>query len=138
MEVIADPTQEEAPQVIVSVQLPDTPSCTATARVVDDHVLLILGEETSHLASHQNLVDEFQEGFLLDLGVGEDERNLLALQASHLVQGFEILEQVGLVVLLRDCNLERERSDDVRGESGQRLLTGAADTNQQGAASLHA
>ena len=138
VKVIAHPRHEEAPQVIVAVQLTRAFLLVRATSVVDDHVLFILGEETRHLASHQNLVDVLQEGFLLDLGVGEDERNLLALQTRHLVQSLEILEQVRLVVSLRDLNLERKRSGDVRGEPGQRLLSRAPHADEQRAATLHA
>mmetsp|Transcript_7377 Transcript_7377/g.32658 ORF Transcript_7377/g.32658 Transcript_7377/m.32658 type:complete len:813 (-) Transcript_7377:1941-4379(-) len=138
VEVVPHPTQEELVEVLPRVGHVGALTLGHGSHVVDDHVELILGEETRHLASHQNLVDELEEGFLLDLGVGEDERNLLALQTRHLVQRLEILEQRALVVLLRDCNLERERSDDVRGQSGQRLLTRPSHAHQQRATSVHA
>ena len=138
VEVVPHPTQEELVEVLPRVGHVGALTLGHGSHVVDDHVELVLGEETRHLASHQNLVDELEEGFLLDLGVGEDERNLLALQTRHLVQRLEILEQRALVVLLRDCNLERERSDDVRGQSGQRLLTRASHAHQQRATSVHA
>ena len=52
MEVVPHPRHEEVPQIIVVSTSPGHSFLKAPATVVDDHVLLILGEETRHLASH--------------------------------------------------------------------------------------
>ena len=46
----------------------------------------------------EDIVEVLKEGFLFDLLVCEEERDALALVASHAVQGLEVLQQVGHIV----------------------------------------
>ena len=53
-----------------------------------------------------HLIDVLQKALLLNLTVSEDEGNRLPLVASNLVQGLDVIKQVGDVVGLGDRDLE--------------------------------
>ena len=67
-------------------------------KVLLDFINLILGKQVGDLAGAQDVVDELQEAFILDLIVGEDERDAFAIGTSHSIQQLEIFHQVVDVV----------------------------------------
>ena len=66
--------------------------------VLLDLVDLVLGKQVGDLAGAQDVVDVLEEALVLDLVVGEEERDALAVGTGHAVQQLEVLHQIVDVV----------------------------------------
>ena len=132
VQVLPHLVQEEIPQVLRRVQ--DASLLHLLAHVVAHLLLLLVGHQVRDVSRAQQVVDVHEEALLDDLAVGHQERHRLALGASLLVQLEEVNLKVGHAVGRRDGNLENLKAADERGESGERLLAGAADADQHGVA----
>ena len=122
MKIIPRAPQEEVVEVLVRVDDVRRLLLHDWADVVDAHVELVLRHHARNLAGHEHLIEELEEPLVLDLGVREEEGHLLPLEAGELVDILHVLEEVDLVVRLRDGDLEHLRARDERREPRQALL----------------
>jgi len=54
--------------------------------------------KVNHLAGAEDVVDELEERLVLDLVVGEEERDALAVGAGHPVQQLQVFHQIVHIV----------------------------------------
>jgi len=137
VQVVADPVDEELPQVVLRLLLVGALLLEHAREVAVDGQLLVLGDEAGHLTREQHRVEVLEEVLVLDLRVGKQERHLLTLVAGDLVHHLQILHQRGDTVGFRELDLEGERPADVRRKLGERLLAGPAYTDEHGGAAGH-
>jgi len=100
-------------------------------------VLVFFGNQTRDFTSGEHGVDGFEEGLLLNLGIGHDEGNLLTLWASKLIKLTDVILKVTIVVSLRQGDLEEDILANESSKLGKRLLSRTTDTNKQGVTTGH-
>jgi len=66
--------------------------------VLLDLIDLILCKQVGDLARAQDIVDELQERFVLDLIVGEQEGDALAIRTSNAIQQLQVFHQIVHIV----------------------------------------
>ena len=59
---------------------------------------LVLREQVGHLAGTQHVVEELEKSFVLDLVVGEYERDSFAFLAGDAIDQLEVVGQIGRIV----------------------------------------
>lgn len=101
-------------------------------QILSDVVQLVTSKQVGNLAARQDVVHVFQEGFVLNVIVGEEERDSFSLLTSDTVQSLQILQQVTAAVRPGQSDLEGLVSSDVRSQPGQTLLPRPTNADQQG------
>ena len=130
MEVLSCPREEVAVQVV---------GCRGSSRKLLLHdrnqlrvdlIDLVPSEKVGDLSRGEHIVDVLQEAFILDLIVGEEEGDALALLPSGAVEHFQVLQKVVGVVGAGQLDLEGLVASNEGGQASQALLAGATHANQ--------
>ena len=90
-----------------------------------------MNSRKTHLAGAEHVVHELEEALVLDLVVGEDEGDALAVGAGRAEEKLQVVHQVTDVVRARQCDLKRLVAGDERRQARERLFAGAADADEQ-------
>ncbi len=103
---------------------------------LQDLRLLLGGKEVRHLAGVQDHTDVLKEGLVLDLEIGEQEDNVLAVRAGHLEDALEVGSPRVEAVSLVDLDLKQLVVRNEGCQFCQRLPAATPDPDKKGVATF--
>ena len=96
-----------------------------------NQISVFLYEKAGDFTGCQHRVDSFEEGLILDLGIGENEGDCATSGTSNVVKLLDILFELSITELFVKSDLEESLSADEGGKLGQGLLTGTTHTDKE-------
>lgn len=134
MQVFTNATNKQVPERLWGVL--DLLLCGVWPnKVVDLFIVFFFGKEIGHLAGIEDVVDVFEETFICDLHISEDEGQRLAFSTRHLGDLLQVPSERLSIVIFDQLDLVSLAAHDEGGKFGKTLLAGAAHTDQHGIAS---